>query len=97
MLRPLNGRVVLKVHEVKATSKSGILLSAINKSAEKIAKVVATSDIQIKEGNHLTSELDVGDEVVYDMAKCEEVYYSGERYLITHEKDILAVIEKGSN
>ncbi len=84
MLRPLNKRIILKIEEMKSTSKSGILLSTISKSQDIVGKVVATTK---------NSELNVDDSVIFEKTKATTYVHDEVKYLIIKEEDILAVIE----
>ncbi len=92
MLKPLNGRIILKAPEASKTTQAGIVIN-IGKSIETVATVVAVSNLVNAKGEIIHSQLNVGDEVVFDVTKSTEHIYNGVKYLIIKEQDILAVIE----
>ena len=92
-LKPLADRVVIKMEEVKETTKSGIILASTAKEKPQIAIVVAVGPGGIVDGKEVKMYLKEGDRVICAKYSGTEVKVDGEEYTIVKQSDILAVVE----
>ena len=89
-LKPLSDKIVLEQIEAEEKSAAGIILPTDSQERPKQAKVLAIGpDVK---------EIKTGDVVLYKggFGGVEEVKVDGVEYLIAREKEILAIVEKGS-
>lgn len=95
MLKPLGDRVVLKVMEEKEQTVGGIVLAGASKEATKKAEVMAVgSGIRTLNGNIIEPTVKEGQQVVLEAFAGTSVKDGDDTYLVVHESDILAIIEK---
>ena len=93
MLKPLGDRVVLKAEEEEKTV-GGIVLASNAKDKPTTGKVVAVGEGRtLDNGQHVAVSVKEGDKVRFDKYAGREVEYDGEKYLVVHEKDLVAVID----
>ena len=92
-LKPLADRVVIKMEEVKETTKSGIILASTAKEKPQIAMVVAVGPGGIVDGKEVNMYVKVGDRVITSKYSGTEIKLDGEEYTIVKQSDILAVVE----
>jgi chaperonin GroES len=97
-VRPLHDRVLVKrAEEVEQKSAAGIIIPDTAKEKPQRGTVVAVGEGKRDEsGKRIPLDVKVGDEVLFGKYAGTEVKIDGEEYLIMHEGDILAVIEKES-
>ncbi|WP_225048148.1 co-chaperone GroES [Lacticaseibacillus kribbianus] len=94
MLKPLGDRVVVLVVEEQEETVGGIVLASNAKEKPQSGKIVAVGEgTRTPEGKLLPLTVKVGDVVVYDKYAGSEVKYEGEKYLVLHEKDLMAIAE----
>ncbi|WP_179395937.1 co-chaperone GroES [Lacticaseibacillus absianus] len=94
MLKPLGDRVIVQVVEEQEETIGGIVLANNAKEKPQSGKVVAVgAGARTPEGQLLPMTVKVGDVVVYDKYAGSEVKYDGEKYLVLHEKDLMAIAE----
>ncbi|MFD1485759.1 co-chaperone GroES [Lacticaseibacillus baoqingensis] len=94
MLKPLGDRVIVQVVEEEEQTVGGIVLANNAKEKPQSGKVVAVgAGAQTPEGKVLPLTVKVGDVVVYDKYAGSEVKNDGEKYLVLHEKDLMAIVE----
>ncbi|WP_262315730.1 co-chaperone GroES [Lacticaseibacillus parakribbianus] len=94
MLKPLGDRVVVSVVEEQEETVGGIVLASNAKEKPQSGKIVAVGEgTRTPEGKLLPLTVKVGDVVVYDKYAGSEVKYEGEKYLVLHEKDLMAIAE----
>jgi len=79
MIKPLGQRVILKEKDVTKTV-SGIILP--NKKETQYGEVLVTND---------KAPVQEGDTVIYDITNFHEVDYKGDKFLIVHYDNLLAV------
>ena len=94
MLKPLGDRVVLKAQEEEEQTVGGIVLASNAKDKPTTGEVVAVGDGRILDnGTKVPVSVKKGDNVLFDKYAGNEVTYQGEKYLVVHEKDLVAVID----
>ena len=92
-IKPLADRVVIKMTEAEATTKSGIILAGSAKEKPQVAEVVAVGPGGNVDGKDITMYLKVGDKVIASKYSGTEVKLDGEEYTIVRQGDILAIVE----
>ncbi|MBA1434534.1 co-chaperone GroES [Bombilactobacillus bombi] len=94
MLKPLGDRILVQVDEEKEQTVGGIVLANNAKEKPQTGEVVAVgAGEKAPDGKIIPMTLKKGDRVIYDKYAGSEVKYEGNKYLVMHEKDIMAVIE----
>ncbi|AEV94813.1 co-chaperone GroES [Pediococcus claussenii] len=94
MLKPLGDRVVLEVKEEEEQTVGGIVLASNAKEKSQTGKVVAVGDgLVLDNGEKLPMSVKTGDTVIYDKYSGTEVTFENNKYLVVHEKDLIAVID----
>lgn len=93
MLKPLGDRVVLKAEDEEQTV-GGIVLASNAKNKPTTGKVVAVGPGKVLD-NGQVRELSVkeGDKVLFDKYAGSEVEYNGEKFLVVHENDLVAIVD----
>ncbi len=92
-LKPLADRVVIKMEEVKETTKSGIILAGTAKEKPQIASVVAVGPGGIVDGKETKMYVKVGDRVITSKYSGTEIKFDEEEYTIVRQSDILAIVD----
>ena len=92
-LKPLGDKVVLQFLEAEETSQGGILLASSAQEKPQVAQIVAVGPGGTVDGKEVKMEVSVGDKVILNKYAGTEVSYEGEKYLVVHENDIVAVVE----
>ncbi|MBP5809935.1 co-chaperone GroES [Lactiplantibacillus argentoratensis] len=91
MLKPLGDRVILQQQEEEQTI-GGIVIANNAKEKPQSGKVVAVNDGRVLDnGTKVDPSVKVGDQVLFDKYAGTEVKYQGAKYLVLHEKDIVAI------
>ena len=94
-VKPLDDRVLLKQSEAEEKTAGGIVLPDTAKEKPQRGKVVAVGAGKLLDsGERGKMSLKKGDEVFYGKYTGTDIKISGEEYVLIHESDILAVIEK---
>lgn len=93
MLKPLGDRVIIKMIEIKETSKGGILLPSAAQEKSSVAEIVAVGTGKCVDGKIVPLDVNVGDKVIFSKYSGTEVKYEGDEYLILKQDDILAIVE----
>ncbi|MBR3614510.1 MAG: co-chaperone GroES [Clostridia bacterium] len=93
MIKPLGDRVLVKMVEAQATTKSGIILNASSQEKPQIAEVVAVGPGGMIDGEKIEMQVKVGDKVITGKYSGTEVKYEGVEYLIVRQSDVLAIVE----
>ena len=93
MLQPIGDRVIVKVKEEEEKTVGGIVLASNAKQKPTEGEVVAVGEgAYTSNGDKLPMvNSKKGDVVLYDKYSGTNVEYEGEKYLVLHEKDILAI------
>jgi chaperonin GroES len=86
VLQPIGDRVIVKVKEEEEKTVGGIVLASNAKQKPTEGEGAYTSN-----GDKLPMVVKKGDVVLYDKYSGTNVEYEGEKYLVLHEKDILAI------
>lgn len=94
MLKPLGDRVVIEVKKPEEKTEGGLILTAAAKEEPQtgVVKAVGTGRMT-KHGDKIPVEVNVGDVVLFEKYAGTEVTDDGKKYLMLHEKDIMAVVE----
>ena len=94
MVEPIGDRVIVKVKEEEEKTVGGIVLASNAKEKPTEGEVVAVGNGAYAEnGDKLPMTVKKGDVVLYDKYSGTNVKYDGEKYLVLHEKDILAIVK----
>ena len=94
MLKPLGDRVVLKAEEEEEKTVGGIVLASNAKGKPTTGMVVAVGEGRLLDnGQKVAPSVKEGNKVLFDKYAGNEVEYNGEKYLVVHEKDLVAVID----
>ena len=92
MLQPIGDRVIVKAKEEEEKTVGGIVLASNAKQKPTEGEVVAVGEgAYTSNGDKLPMVVKKGDVVLYDKYSGTNVEYEGEKYLVLHEKDILAI------
>jgi len=95
LLKPLGDRVIVTVDKEEEQTVGGIVLDNNAKEKPQTAEVVAVGEGSITEdGKTLPMHIKVGDKVLFDKYAGSNVKFDDTDYLILHEKDIMAIVEK---
>jgi chaperonin GroES len=86
-LKPLHDRVIVKSLEAEEKTPSGIIIPDSAKEKPQVGKVMAVG--AGKKDEPMTVK--AGDTVLFGKYSGTEVTYEGDKYLIMHESDILAI------
>ncbi len=94
MLKPLGDRVIVKVNEEEEQTVGGIVLASNAKEKPQTGKVVAAGEGAFTpDGKRLPMSVAEDDVVMFDKYAGSEVKYEGEKFLIMHDKDIMAIVK----
>lgn len=96
-IRPLHDYVIIRSEQEAHLSKGGIVIP--DKAAEKPGRgeVLAVGNGSVrKDGTVVPMTVKSGDSVLFGKYTGTEFKYSGEKLLLMHEADILAVLESES-
>lgn len=94
-LKPLDDRVVIEQVEAEEKTAGGIVLPDTAKEKPQRGKVIATGPGKLLEnGERAKMSVAKGDDVLYAKYSGTEVEIDGKEYVVLHETDILAKLEK---
>ncbi|WP_461240617.1 co-chaperone GroES [Paucilactobacillus sp. N302-9] len=94
MLKPLGDRVVLQAEQEEEKTVGGIVLASNAQEKPTTGKVIAVgAGKTLDNGDKLAPSVKEGDRVLFDKYAGNEVEYEGEKYLVVHEKDIVAIVD----
>ncbi|MBI4564088.1 MAG: co-chaperone GroES [Planctomycetes bacterium] len=94
-IKPLHDRVVVERNEAEKKSAGGIVLPDTAKEKPKQGTVISVGPGRILENGQVKAlEVKKGDRVLFDGSAGSEVKLNGMEYLIMHENEILAVLNK---
>jgi chaperonin GroES len=94
VLKPLGDRVILEAQDEEEQTVGGIVLASNAKEKSQTGKIIAVGNGTVLEnGQTVPMNVKVGDTVVYDKYAGTEVSYEDQKYLVVHEKDLVAVVE----
>jgi len=95
MIQPIGSRLIVEPKLVEDKTAGGILLPTVKNQTQQVGSVVAVGTGRILEnGEHLASEVQVGDEVIFAKFTGTQVSYEGKGYFIIDERDVLARVRK---
>ncbi len=93
-LRPLGDRVVVKPLARETVTKSGIVLPDTVKEKPQEGEILAVGPGKVLDnGKRTTTEVKVGQRILFAKYSGTEVKIDGEEYLILRESDILGIVE----
>ena len=91
MIQPIGSRLIVQPKLVEDKTVGGILLPTVKNQTQQVGNVCAVGTGRILEnGEHLPSEVQVGDEVIFAKFAGTQVQYEGKSYFIIDERDVLA-------
>jgi chaperonin GroES len=94
-VKPLDDRVLIKQSEAEEKTAGGIVLPDTAKEKPQRGKVMAVGPGKLLDsGERGEMSLKKGDEVYYGKYSGTEIKIDGEEYVILHESDVLAIIQK---
>jgi len=94
VLQPIGDRVIVKVKEEEEKTVGGIVLASNAKRKPTEGEVVAVGEgAYADDGKRIPMTVKKGDVVLYDKYSGTNVKYEGQKYLVLHEKDILAIVK----
>jgi chaperonin GroES len=94
VLKPLGDRVVLQAEQEEEKTVGGIVLASNAQEKPTTGKVIAVgAGKTLDNGDKLAPSVKEGDRVLFDKYAGNEVEYEGEKYLVVHEKDIVAIVD----
>jgi chaperonin GroES len=92
-LQPLGDRLLVKVVAKEEKTAGGIFLPDTAKEKSQVGEVTAIGPGARNDlGDRVTSEVKVGDQVMYSKYSGTEIKIDSTDYLLLSEKDILAVV-----
>jgi len=91
-IKPLRGKLVIKPTK-QETTKSGLYIPSQDNESHGMGEIVAVGNMYYENGQPVEMETAVGDKVIYSKYNSTEVKVDGEKYVISTEKDILAIIK----
>ncbi|KRL36438.1 co-chaperonin GroES [Lactobacillus helveticus DSM 20075 = CGMCC 1.1877] len=84
--------MIVKVKDEEEKTVGGIVLASNAKKKPTEGEVVAVGEgAYASNGEKIPMSVKKGDVVLYDRYSGTNVEYEGEKYLVLHEKDILAI------
>jgi len=93
--RPLGDRVLVKAIEQEEVKRGGIIIPDTAKEKPVEGKIMAAGKGKLTdEGKLIPMEVKAGDTILYGKYSGTEVKLDGEEFLIMHQDDILAIVEK---
>ena len=94
LLRPLGDRVVVKPLARETITRSGIVLPDTAKEKPQEGEILAVGPGKILDnGKRTTTEVKVGQRILFAKYSGTEVKIDGQEYLILRESDILGIVE----
>jgi chaperonin GroES len=92
-LQPLGDRLIVEALEEEETTISGIVLPDTAKEKPQRGRVLAVGPGgRDEDGNYITMDLEVGDEIIYSKYGGTEIKLGADEYLILRESDVLAKV-----
>jgi chaperonin GroES len=93
-IKPLGDRVLVKALSGEMKTKSGIVLPDTAKEKPQEGEVLAVGPGKVLDnGKRVTSEIQVGQRVLFAKYAGTEIKQDGEEYLILRESDIMGIVE----
>ncbi len=94
-LTPLADKLIVEPINENEVTKAGIILpDTVDKEKPEKGRIIAVGSGKLLEnGQRITSQVKVGDMVLFRKYSPDDVKVDGKEYLILSESDILAIIE----
>jgi chaperonin GroES len=93
-IRPLGDRILVKALSGEMMTKSGIVLPDTAKEKPQEGEVLAVGPGKVLDnGKRVSSEVLVGQRVLFAKYAGTEIKQDGEEYLILRESDIMGIVE----
>ncbi len=93
-IQPLGDRVVVKALARETVTKSGIVLPDTAKEKPQEGEVLAVGPGKVLDnGKRTTTEVKVGERVLFARYAGTEIKIDGEEYLILRESDVMGIVE----
>lgn len=94
MLQPIGDRVIVKVKDEEEEKVGGIVLASNAKEKPQEGEIVAVGEgARAVNGEIIPMSVNKGEKVFFEKYSGTNINYEGEKYLVLHEKDILAVVK----
>ncbi|MBD5429983.1 co-chaperone GroES [Lactobacillus sp.] len=94
MLQPIGDRVIVKVKDEEEEKVGGIVLASNAKEKPQEGQIVAVGEgARTVNGEIIPMSVNKGETVFFEKYSGTDINYEGEKYLVLHEKDILAVVK----
>lgn len=94
MLQPIGDRVIVKVKDEEEEKVGGIVLASNAKEKPQEGQIVAVGEgTRTVNGEIIPMSVSKGETVFFEKYSGTNINYEGEKYLVLHEKDILAVVK----
>lgn len=94
MLQPIGDRVIIKVKDEEEEKVGGIVLASNAKEKPQEGQIVAVGEgARAVNGEIIPMSVSKGETVFFEKYSGTDINYEGEKYLVLHEKDILAVVK----
>lgn len=92
-VRPTIGRIVVKLMQSEAISRGGIILPGGRQEITTVGEVVEVCDRYAdEEDRELGPMFSIGDKVIFGKYSGTELAIDREKYVVMHEKDVLATL-----
>ncbi len=92
-LKPLGDRIVVKPQdEEESRTASGLVIPDTAKEKPQLGEVLAVGPGEVKDGERIPVDVNVGDVVFYSKYGGTEVKIESVDYLILSSRDVLAVL-----
>ena len=94
MLRAIGDRVIVEPIESETKTPGGLIIPDAAKEKPSTGRVVvAGSGERTKDGVLIPLEVKIGDIVLYQKFTGTDVTIDGKKYIVFHEKELLAIME----
>ena len=92
-LKPLGDRIVVKPQdEEESRTASGLVIPDTAKEKPQLGEVLAVGPGEVKDGERIPMDVNVGDVVFYSKYGGTEVKHNGEDLLVLSSRDVLAIL-----
>ena len=92
-LNPLGDRIVVKPQdEEESRTASGLVIPDTAKEKPQLGEDLAVGPGEVRDGERVPVDVNVGDVVFYSKYGGTEVKHDGEDYLILSSRDVLAIL-----
>jgi chaperonin GroES len=91
-LKPLRDRIVVEPSASETQTPGGILIPETATDAPEQGTVVAKGPGQYEDGIWVSTDITVGDKVMYGKYSGTEIEFENKKYLILRASDVMAVM-----